>query len=184
MRFGGSAPRIDFARRRARSAALCMTILLLAALVAAAAAGRWWHQQHRLAALADGALRAEGAARPAPRSAGVVTPELARSVNDAIRRLNIPWERVFLALNGAALQVPAGSVALLALEPDGSGLSIKLSAEARHAEAMLAYQRALLAQPGVSAAHLTRHEMASVSPQSPLRFSVEMRLKPAQENAG
>jgi hypothetical protein len=169
---------IDFARS-ARWSPLA-AVLATAAIACAALTGwLWWQGEQRIAALTDAAAvlqlqqqRAAAVQRPA----GVITPQRARSVNDAIRRLNLPWDRLFVALNAAGSGVKTGSVALLALEPDVDAGLVRLTAEARDSDAMLRYQRRLEAQPGIASALLSRHEVVLEDPQAPLRFWLEVKL--------
>jgi hypothetical protein len=163
---------IDFARQRWRMTAL--TWLLLALSVTAAAA---WialatnlHRQiaqatYELLALQPVAVRDEG------KGGASVNRARVRSVNDAIRRLNLPWETIFAALNAASTP----QVALLSLEPDASAGVMRLMGEARSSEAMLALQRRLEAQPGIASSVVARHEVRSDGAAAPVRFSIEAR---------
>jgi hypothetical protein len=137
----------------------------------------------RLTALQQEAAAALRAERFAQRPVFAISAEQASAVNEAIRRLNTPWERVFLALNAASAEAKQGSVGLLALEPDLSGQVVKVTAEARTVEAMLSYQRALQRQSAVQSALLVRHETITEDPSAPIRFLIETRFVAQLESA-
>jgi hypothetical protein len=111
------------------------------------------------------------AAREERKTAGSIARERARSVNDAIRRLNLPWEAIFAALNAAATR----QVALLSLEPDPSAGVVHLMGEARSTEALFSLQRRLEGQAGIASALVSRHEVQGDRPGAPVRFSIEAR---------
>jgi hypothetical protein len=102
---------------------------------------------------------------------GAITPERARSVNDAIRRLNLPWDSIFSALNAASTP----QVALLSLEPDASASVVRLTGETKTTESMLALQRRLEKQEGIVSAVITKHEVRTDAPGAPVRFWIEAR---------
>ena len=165
---------IDFVRRTWRIDRVALALLIAAALLGAAAL---WQMRAGREALAT--LEAELATQQragqhavAVRAQTTIGPERTRAMNDAIRRLNLPWEDILVALNKAA----SPQVALLALEPEPSNSIIKLQAEAKSFEAMLAYQRELEAL--FPEAILTRHEVLLKEPGAPLRFSIQTRWAP------
>jgi len=163
---------IDFARRRWRMTAVTWLLLGLSVIAVAA----WIAVAGGLRAQIAQTTSELSALRPATaaverKPAGSITRERARSVNDAIRRLNLPWETIFAALNAASTP----EVALLSLEPDASAGVVHLIGEARSTEAMLALQHGLEAQPGIASAVVSRHELRGDSPGAPVRFSLEAR---------
>jgi hypothetical protein len=166
--------RIDFVRRPWRIERGAFALFGVAALLGAAAL---W--QVRSGREANAALEAELATQQRAgqqavevRAQSTIGPERTRAINDAIRRLNLPWEDILVALNKAA----SPQVALLALEPEPSNSIIKLQAEAKSFEAMLAYQRDLEAL--FPEAILTRHEVLLKEPGTPVRFSIQTRWGP------
>ena len=163
---------IDFARRTWSLERVSLALFAAAFLIGAAALWQMRAGQNAVAALhAQLAThqRAGLQAIAARTQASAISPERARAVNDAIRRLNLPWSDILVALNKASTP----QVALLAQEPDPSTGVIKLLAEARSVEAMLAYQRRL--ETLFPEAVLTRHEVMNREPGSPVRFSIETR---------
>jgi Tfp pilus assembly protein PilN len=167
---------IDFAAHRWRITPVAWVLLGLAV----AAGGVWFvaagearkqitQARSELSSLQRTQARATSAQEHTVR--GAITPERARSVNDAIRRLNLPWDAIFTALNAAATP----QVALLSLEPDASASVVRLTGETRSTESMLALQRRLEAQEGIASAVITKHEVRVDSPGAPVRFWIEAR---------
>jgi hypothetical protein len=171
---------IDFAAPTVRRALYRMHPLALAGMLAGVAlcAGAAWSgynalQQSRAADARQ--LRALQASRPAAQASAarkVVIPEAqAKAVNGAIMQLNLPWRELQQAVAGSA---PAG-IALLALEPDPRKQVLKITAEAKNADDMIAYIEQLKQQEFFAGAALARHEIMDTEPNRPLRFQVEVR---------
>jgi Tfp pilus assembly protein PilN len=170
--------RIDFAPRSLRRIlfltpprvfALAVVALSLCT-VAAISVERYLEQQRELQAL-QAALAARSsapvkkvAATPAPKLA----PAQAKAVNDAVMQLNLPWRDLHDAVHAAT---PA-NVALLSLEPDAKRRTLRISAEARNSDDMLAYVGKMQAQDWFSSVVLTRHEVAEQDPNRPIRFQI------------
>ncbi|WP_295993253.1 PilN domain-containing protein [Rugamonas sp.] len=171
--------RIDFAARTWRRALFHLHPLVLTAgaagllLCAGAALGGWQllqqqrarehqlqHQRERLATRLAAPATAIAAPIPAPQAA---------FVNAAIMQLNLPWRD----LQDAVAAATPPNVALLALEPDARKQLLKLSAEARNADDMVAYIEQLKQQELFSSVVLTRHEINEQDPNRPLRFDLE-----------
>jgi len=171
---------IDFAAPR--HTRLAVALGLLAVLLALSIGLAWWNGEQHLRVLRAEAAKAERLARTASRPAPVrLTPDRARAVNDAVIRLNTPWERLFAVLSAAADRTRPRALALLALEPESAVQAVKITAEARSVEAMLSYQRALQSNPDVQSAVLTRHEVPADETVGVVRFWIELRLAPQPE---
>lgn len=132
---------------------------------------RYQEEQAELEALqAALAARGEGA-RPAP-VAPPPRPALSdtqvRAVNEAVMQLNLPWRDLADALRSAT----PDNVALLALEPDARRRTLRITAEARSSDDMLAYLARMQEQDPFGAVVLTRHEIAEQDPNRPLRFQL------------
>ena len=97
-----------------------------------------------------------------------VTPAQAGAVNAAVMQLNLPWRDLAEAVAAAT---PA-SVALLALEPDAKRRQLRITAEAKSSDDMLAYVGRMQAEEGFSSVVLTRHEVMEQDPNRPLRFQI------------
>jgi Tfp pilus assembly protein PilN len=117
------------------------------------------------------ALRARAAvpvAAPAALTASIGEPEAA-AVNGAISKLNLPWR----ALHDAVRAATPPAVALLALEPDANKRVLRISAEAKNSDDMLAYVAALGQGKLFGAVTLVRHEVLEQDPNRPLRFQID-----------
>jgi Tfp pilus assembly protein PilN len=93
----------------------------------------------------------------------------AAAVNAAVLQLNLPWR----ALQDAIGEATPASIAMLALEPDARKRSMKITAEAKSSDAMIAYVEALKQQPLFSDVALSRHEINELDPARPIRFQIE-----------
>jgi hypothetical protein len=83
-------------------------------------------------------------------------------------QLRRPWERLF-----AALETLRGKdIALLSLTPDARKGQVRISAEARNLEAMLAFHRQLEDSPELSDVSLVNHEIVTSSAQKPILFNL------------
>ncbi|MGV7210639.1 PilN domain-containing protein [Oxalobacteraceae bacterium A2-2] len=109
------------------------------------------------------------AAAPAPVARTVIPQAQAVFVNAAIGQLNLPWRELMDAVAAATPR----SVALLALEPDARKQVLKITAEARGSDEMVAYIEELKQQDVFSSVLLTRHEIGEQDPNHPLRFQLE-----------
>ena len=95
------------------------------------------------------------------------------AVNRAVRRLNLPWNNLFEALEATLPE----TVALLTLEPDADKRMLKVGAEARDSAAMLAFVDRMAARSEFSAVHLVKHEISEQDANRPFRFAVEAYWK-------
>lgn len=174
--------RIDFAppglqRTLHRTSALAWvlaTCALLLCLGAGLLGMRLLAQQNNdaatLATLATLGARANVAQKVAVAAPVAPISELqAGAVNTAIMQLNLPWRALHDAIGAAT---PA-SIAMLALEPDARRRSIKITAEAKSADDMIAYVEALKEQEFFTGVALTRHEINELDPVKPIRFQLE-----------
>ncbi|MEJ8834915.1 hypothetical protein [Ramlibacter sp. AN1133] len=155
----------DFQRKTAPSAA--GWLLLLAGLAGLAGLGQ---EQIRLDArkavqasrLAQ--LHAPGGAASLtgnePDDKGVVA---ARKLLDGAK---LPWDTLFTALEAAE----GKDVALIAIAPDAQRRQVKIHAEARNLDAMLAFQRELQRNPALAQVALLDHTVMKDLPFTPVRF--------------
>lgn len=114
--------------------------------------------------------RAASAARPdQPSDTLRLPPEQAAAINAAVQQLNLPWR----ALQDAVAAATPPGVALLALEPDARKQVLKITAEVRSSDAMIAYIEQIKQQDVFTGVLLTRHEINEQDPARPLRFQCE-----------
>lgn len=176
--------RIDFAPRGLRRALFraprTTWVLLWGAIVLAPTAVtshiqyRERLQQHerrvaRVAAATAAPVAAPAVVRP-PLPAAQVT-----AVNATVRQLNLPWR----ALHDAIQAATPATVALLALEPDAKKSSVRITAEAKSSDEMIAYVEQLRAVEWFSGVLLTRHEINEQDPNRPIRFQIDAQWRPA-----
>jgi Tfp pilus assembly protein PilN len=102
------------------------------------------------------------------------TEAQAVAVNAAILQLNLPWR----ALHDAVKAATPPSVALLALEPDAKRRTLRITAEARGSDEMLAYVERLQRQDWFADVALTRHEINQQDPNRPIRFQLDAQWRP------
>jgi Tfp pilus assembly protein PilN len=93
----------------------------------------------------------------------------AAAVNSAVMQLNLPWRALHDAIGAAT----PPSIAMLALEPDARRRSVKITAEAKTSDAMIAYVEALKEQEFFTAVALSRHEINELDPNKPIRFQLD-----------
>lgn len=115
---------------------------------------------------------------PAPQEKGKVTALPTRDIDlvaarETVRRLSIPWDALFGALEGAQTD----RAWLLSIEPDVASSTVTLTGEARDYLAALSYVANLQQQPMLSRVHLTKHESRQNDPQRPLAFVVSASWK-------
>lgn len=127
--------------------------------------------REELAALQAAIAARSSAVRPLPVTATptfAVSDAQAQAVNDAVMQLNLPWRDLVEAVRAAT----PGNVALLALEPDAKRRTLRITAEAKNSDDMLAYVAKMEEQGWFGSVALVRHEIAEQEPNRPLRFQV------------
>lgn len=107
-------------------------------------------------------------AAPTQAKVTVSIPQAA-AVNAAVLQLNLPWRTLHDAINAAT----PSTVALLALEPDARKHLVRITAEARGSDDMIAYIEQLQQQTWFTNVALTHHETNDVDPNKPVRFQIE-----------
>jgi Tfp pilus assembly protein PilN len=159
-------------------ALLWMLVCALMALLAASSAFRRGQGEVALLrAQSQAQLRTQAQARAAPVIVRAPVPEAqANAVNAAVLQLNLPWR----ALHDAVQAGTPASIALLALEPDARKSTVRITAEARSSEDMIAYVEQLQKDEWFSAVVLARHEINEQDPNRPIRFQLDARWRPAQ----
>ncbi len=174
---------IDFARPTWRRALFRLHPALLAAGIAGivlCAGGIWlgtqMAQQREAREEQLERLRAHQAAlsKTPVRVAEVAIPEAtASAVNAAVLQLNVPWRE----LEDAVAEATPATIALLALDPDPKKQQLKITAEAKNSDDMVAYVRLLKQQEFFRGAALARHEVGEGEPNAPIRFQVEVQWR-------
>jgi hypothetical protein len=98
--------------------------------------------------------------------------EEAKGVQAVVRQLTVPWASVIQAIE----QASSRDVALLQLQPDAENRLVRITAEARNAEAMFEYARRLGSAKGLAEVHVVSHQVQREDPQRPIQFSVQASL--------
>ena len=130
--------------------------------------------------LAQAQVRAERARKAAQAPVAVpvraVPPAQAGAVNAAVQQLNLPWRGLHDAVQAAT---PA-TIALLALEPDAKKSSVRITAEAKSSDDMIAYVEQLQRLEWFSAVLLARHEINEQDRNRPIRFQIDAQWRAAR----
>jgi len=153
-----------------------VVVLAVSLAVAAGVVGRYRDARAELAALeaAQGLVdvdRAPAKAIPKER-----LDEEAKTVNEVVRQLGLPWAKMIAAVEKAS----TGDVVVLQLQPEAQQRLLRLTAEAKSREAMLNYVRRLGEDRSLGDVYLVRHEVKLDQPGRPIQFSVQAALKEAR----
>jgi hypothetical protein len=92
-----------------------------------------------------------------------------RAMRQVAHHLAVPWADLLETLESA----PVESVALLSVEPSVSKRSVRLTAETRNAQNMLAYLSALQRDARLNSVVLVSHQVQLQSPGTPVRFQIQ-----------
>jgi hypothetical protein len=95
--------------------------------------------------------------------------------NSVAERLTLPWDDLLQAIEGGS----AEGVAVLALEPDATKRTVRLTAEVKTRSDMLKYVRRLSADSRLREVHLIEYQVLAQIPGSPVRFSLSATWVPS-----
>lgn len=99
--------------------------------------------------------------------------EEAKHVESVVRQLTLPWASLVGTIEAAATR----DVAILQLQPDAQQHLLRLTAEARHQDAMLEYLRRLVAASVLTDVHVVSHQVQQEDPRRPVQFAVQASFK-------
>lgn len=105
--------------------------------------------------------------REAAMDSKVLVQEI-RQANVVLAQLNVPWDALFRALEGAAID----GVTLLAIQPDVGSGQVRISGEARTYDLALRYVAKLEQSERFASVFLTSHEVRASAPQRPVVFGL------------
>jgi len=143
------------------------------------AAWRVWESTVELAATEDALRAALAGARAVPAADAAwqrLSPSQRNAWNQVARQLNTPWSALLDALERAT----PNEVAIVSIEPDGAQGSVRLQAEAKTLDELLAYVSALKNTQPFESAALVKHETNEQDANHPVRLSIDLRLKLAK----
>ena len=167
---------LDYLGRRRRPAFAGLVVLGLSVALAAGLALRYRDVRVELASLEtqSGLISPERRVlRAVPKERLDEETRLAEAV---VRQLTVPWG----PLIGAIEQAATREVAILQLQPDAESRTLRITAEARHRDAMFEYLRRLAAARGLAEVHVVSHQVQRDDPQRPMQFTVQASLKAMQ----
>lgn len=96
-------------------------------------------------------------------------PVEVHAVNQAIRQLNLPWNRMFSEVESRLNE----NIALLSVEPDAAKRLLRIQGEAKSAQAMLDFVGSFACEDFFTGATLGHHEINESDPNKPIRFVME-----------
>lgn len=164
---------LDYVARRRRPAWLGLALLAGSLALAGELALRYRDVQ-----LEHARLEAQSALAPPERRAPASLPrerldEEAKSAEAVVRQLTLPWGALIRTIEQAATR----DVAILQLQPDAESRTLRITAEARHREAMFDYLRRLAGGGSLAQVHIVSHQVRREDPRRPIQFSVQASLR-------
>lgn len=91
-----------------------------------------------------------------------------KQANEILAQLGLPWEALFRDIESSAQH----RVALLAIEPDASKHTVRITGEARDMNAMLAYIQFLQQKSSLRNVYLHSHQIDQQVAEKPVRFTI------------
>lgn len=167
-------PRLDFdfSRRHRRLPSLGLLLLLAAGtMLLLAADGLWsaWQDDERAQAELDAVqLRAQAGRHHAAPPATPATRLAQKQSQAVLRELTAPWQELLAIVEG----YPGRNVALIGIDQNPGQSQVRITAEARDFEAMVAYLNYLQHSALLREAVLNGHQIESREPGTPVRFQV------------
>ena len=167
---------IDFGTAKRGLTPLSAVLLVIGVLLLLITSWELWSVEEELIPLREQLLRIkqQTPGRPAASTAAHLSPKEIEAINHAIRQLNLPWELLLSVFEGEKYRVAA----LLALTPNtqasNSGLqALRIQAEAKSADDMEEFVKALQEERIFSNVVITHHEINDQDPNKPIRFTVD-----------
>ena len=117
-------------------------------------------------------IRSEKASRMDPLPVEADSEQLTLETNQAraiILELNLPWKELFAAVESYQLD----DVAVLSIEPDSQKGLVRINAESKSLDSMVAYFAYLQKIPLFREVELVSHQVQEQDPQHPIRFMLQ-----------
>ncbi|MDR6498985.1 hypothetical protein J2785_002130 [Burkholderia ambifaria] len=163
---------IDFCRRRARTGTSGVILLGVAVLLWAACGAWLWHayvQNGRARANVEAAehrtLAQRHVVKPPPTAAAKLAEKQSQAV---LRELTVPWQTLFALVE----DYPDHDVALIGIDQNPAQGQIRITAEAKNPDAMIAYLKYLQTSVVLREAVLNGHLVEDNVPGKPVRFQI------------
>jgi hypothetical protein len=96
-----------------------------------------------------------------------------QQARDVMLRLQLPWQELFGSIESAR----NSDVALLSIESEHDKRRVKIYAEAKDLDAVVAYLALLRQRPALADVYLESHELQLKDPQRPVRFVLSANWK-------
>jgi hypothetical protein len=173
VRSGAQRVELDYIAPPRRPLWPGLVVLALSLAVAAHLAARYRDARHEVVRLETESGMIAPERRPVRAVSRERLEDEAKSAEAVVRQLTVPWATLIATVEEAATR----DVAILQLQPDAESRLLKLTAEARHRDAMFEYVRRLSAAKGLTEVHLVSHQLQREDPQRPIQFSVQGHLR-------
>lgn len=167
---------LDYRRSKAQAQHWVGMLLLVLVIAGAVQMERYYRQLSEQGAQLEAlAAKIEHKLHP---SRSVVAPSAAESqqtgaeikaANEVLLQLNLPWNEMFAAVEGANND----DMALLGIEPDVKKGLVRVSGEAKNSAAMFKYIRLLQGSKPISTLYLKHHQIKERDPEKPIRFTLD-----------
>lgn len=164
---------LDYVSPRRRAAWIGLVVLALGIAAAAILVERYREARFEFARI-EATQRVAGAQ---PRPAHTIPKERLddeyKQVESVVQQLALPWASLIQAVEDAG----SSDVAVLQLQPEAQQRRLRLTAEARNHDAMLAYLRRLGETKALHEVHLLSHQVQLEDPRRPTQFSVQASFR-------
>ncbi|MGZ2745452.1 hypothetical protein [Burkholderia stagnalis] len=163
---------IDFGRRRIRPATGGMILLAAAVVLLIGGGARLWHAyaendraQAEVETLRHRTFVLRHVAKPPPSPAATLAEKQGQAI---LRELTVPWQDLFAIVE----DYPDHDVALIGIDQNPAQSQIRITAEAKDLDAMVAYLKYLQASVLLREAVLNDHVIEANVPGKPVRFQI------------
>jgi Tfp pilus assembly protein PilN len=163
---------LDFSRRRAPAATGGVILLCAAAVLLLASGARLWHayaESDRVQAQLEAVRQQAMASRHVVRAPLTPAARLAEKQSQLVlRELTVPWQDLFSIVE----DYPDHDVALIGIDQNPAQSQIRITAEAKNFDAMIAYLKYLQSSVLLREAVLNDHLIETNVPGKPVRFQI------------
>ncbi|CAB3809634.1 hypothetical protein [Paraburkholderia caffeinilytica] len=163
---------LDFSRRRAPAAMGGVILLCAAAVLLLASGARLWHayaENDRAQAQLEAVRQQTMASRHVVKAPLTPAARLAEKQSQSVlRELTVPWQDLFSIVE----DYPDHDVALIGIDQNPGQSQIRITAEAKNFDAMIAYLKYLQTSVLLREAVLNDHLIEPNVPGKPVRFQI------------